>query len=389
MITLPTAAHTLEPYHLTGTPLQPRAPKVPLTRAALAEAPLVCDPLRSRNPWDSRPALDWDATLALRQGLWDQGLDLAEALHVAQRFGALDWPAAAELVTQTLTAAKAHPRKPRVVCGICTDHRPLADLTTIEAIASAYEDQAEAVELVGGQLLIMPSPAFAAMEADEAGYRKVYRWLIDGAKDPVILHWQGAELDPALAGYWGTTNLAEAADIVLGLIAENPTKVDGLKISLMDPLQEAAFRAFLPKGVRLYTGDEVNFVPLIEGDGKTHSHALLGLLAAIAPAAVQALEALALGDLGTYHRLLTPTLPLSRELFRAPVGHGTAGIGLLSWLNGSQGHFALPGGLQAARDITHYAQIFRLADQAGLLAQPGLAQRRMAQLLALHGIEQK
>lgn len=389
MITLPTAAHTLEPYHLTGTPLAPRAPKVPLTRAALTEAPLVCDPLRSRNPWDSRPALDWDATIALRQGLWDQGLDLAEALHIAQRFGALDWTTAAELVTQTLTAAKAHPLQPRVVCGICTDHRALAEHATLDAIASAYEDQAEAVEFAGGHLLIMPSPAFAALEADEAGYRKVYRWLIDGAKDPVILHWQGAQFDPALAGYWGTTNLAHAAEVLLGLIAENPAKVEGVKISAMDPLQEAAFRAFLPKGVRLYTGDEANFIPLIEGDGKTHSHALLGLLAAIAPAAVQALEALAQGDPATYHRLLAPTLPLSHELFRAPLAHGAAGVSFLSWLNGSQNHFTLPGGLQAARDITHYAQIFRLADQAGLLAQPGLATRRMGQLLALHGIEQR
>ena len=37
------------------------------------------DPLRERNPWDTRPAVDWEATLAFRQGLWDQGLGLAEA----------------------------------------------------------------------------------------------------------------------------------------------------------------------------------------------------------------------------------------------------------------------------------------------------------------------
>jgi len=30
--------------------------------------------------------------------------------------------------------------------------------------------------------------------------------------------------------------------------------------------------------------------------------------------------------------------------------------------------------------------VFRLADQAGLLTQPDLAERRMATLLALHGL---
>jgi len=224
------------------------------------------------------------------------------------------------------------------------------------------------------------------MGADQAAYHTVYRRLIDGARDPVVLHWLGDMFDPALAGYWGSRDVAVASDFVLGLIAENPTKVDGIKISLLDQAHEESFRAGLPAGVRLYTGDDFNYADLIAGDGTRYSHALLGIFAAIAPAASQALEALACGDLPTYHRLLAPTVPLSREIFKAPTRFYKAGIAFLSWLNGTQRHFIMPAGLQSSREITHYAQVFRLADQAGLLTAPDLAKQRMANLLALHGI---
>ena len=135
-------------------------------------------------------------------------------------------------------------------------------------------------------------------------------------------------------------------------------------------------------------GDDFNYADLIAGDGKRYSHALLGIFAAIAPAASQALEALAEGDTQTYHRLLAPTVPLSREIFRAPTRFYKAGIAYLSWLNGHQTHFIMPAGFQSSRDITHYAQVFRLADQAGLLSRPDLAEPRMKTLLSLHGIDQ-
>jgi hypothetical protein len=148
-----------------------------------------------------------------------------------------------------------------------------------------------------------------------------------------------------------------------------------------------AVRARLPDGVRLYTGDDFNYAPLIAGDGVRHSHALLGIFAAIAPAAAQALEALAMGDRAAYDRLLAPTVPLSRAIFAAPTRFYKAGITFLSWLNGHQRHFVMPAGFQSARDITHYATVMRLADAAGLLADPDLAVGRMRHLLALHGVE--
>ena len=386
MLTLPTYHGTLAPYALQGTPLIPRAPRVALTRTAFAAAHVISDPLAERSPWDTRPAVDWDATLAFRVGLWDQGLGLAEAMDTAQRGMGVDWATARELITRTMRAAKAHPLAPRVACGAGTDHVALADLRDAAAIMAAYETQAEVIETAGGQLILMASRAFTAIGADHATYHTVYRHLIDGARDPVVLHWLGDMFDPALAGYWGSHDVATASDFVLRLIAENPAKVDGIKISLLDQAHEEAFRARLPKGVRLYTGDDFNYADLIAGDGAHYSHALLGIFAAIAPAASQALEALALGDMATYHRLLAPTVPLSRDIFKAPTRFYKAGIAFLSWLNGTQRHFIMPAGLQSSREITHYAEVFRLADQAGLLTNPDLAEQRMATLLALHGM---
>jgi Protein of unknown function (DUF993) len=387
MLTLP-EDNRLIPYRLTGTPLTPRAPKVPLTRTAFAAAHVVSDPLRERNPWDTRPAVDWDATLGFRQNLWDQGLGLAEAMDTAQRGMGVDWPTALELIQRTMAAANAHPLRPHVACGAGTDHKSPAELTSEAAILDAYETQMAAIEAAGGQVILMASRAFTAMGAGPDTYARIYRRLLDQAAAPVVLHWLGDMFDSMLAGYWGSHDVASATDFVLSLIAENPTKVDGIKISLLDQAHEEAFRARLPAGVRLYTGDDFNYAPLIAGDGTHHSHALLGIFAAIAPAASQALEALALGDIDRYNALLSPTVPLSREIFRAPTRFYKAGIAYLAWLNGFQRHFIMPAGFQSSRDITHYAAVFRLADQAGLLADPDLAQSRMRLLLTLHGIDQ-
>ncbi|WP_298933571.1 dihydrodipicolinate synthase family protein [uncultured Ruegeria sp.] len=387
-LTLPGLDGQLAPYKLSGTPLVPRAPKVPLTRTAFAAAHVVSDPLAERGPWDGRPAVDWDATLQFRQGLWDQGLGLAEAMDTAQRGMGVDWNTALELIQRTMVAAKSHPLSPRVACGAGTDHMRLEDLKTANSILSAYQMQAEQIEAAGGQLILMASRAFPAIEAGPDVYHQVYRSLIDGAKDPVILHWLGDMFDPALTGYWGSADVEKASDFVLSLIAENPGKVDGIKISLLDQAHEEAFRARLPDGVRLYTGDDFNYADLIAGDGSRYSHALLGIFAAIAPAASQALEALAQNDMDRYNSLFAPTVPLSREIFRAPTRYYKAGIAYLAWLNGAQSHFVMPGGFQSSRDICHYAEVFRLADQAGLLLDPDMAKKRMITLLSLHGVEQ-
>ena len=145
-------------------------------------------------------------------------------------------------------------------------------------------------------------------------------------------------------------------------------------------------RRRLPKGVAMYTGDDFNFAELIEGDAQGHSEALLGIFDSIAPAASAALSALAAGDKTTYHEILAPTVPLSRHIFCAPTRFYKTGVVFMAWLNGHQDHFVMVGGQQSARSILHFAELFRLADAAGLLADPALACTRMQSLLAVHGI---
>jgi hypothetical protein len=58
----------------------------------------------------------------------------------------------------------------------------------------------------------------------------------------------------------------------------------------------------------------------------------------------------------------------------------------MAWLNGHQDHFVMVGGQQGTRSIQHFAELFRLADAAGLLSDPERAASRMRQLLALHGV---
>ena len=386
MLTLPTYDGTLEPYRLAGTPITPRAPRRSFSREVFAAAHVVSDPITERGPWQGRPAVDWDNTLRFRHYHWDQGLGLAEAMDTAQRGMGVDWATARELIERTMLEAKAHPLKPRVACGAGTDHVAIDALTTEDALVAAYSTQMEAIEAAGGQVIIMASRAMAAHGSGPEFYARVYGRLIESAAAPVILHWLGDMFDPQLRGYWGHDDLDAAARSVLDLIEAHPSKIDGIKISLLEQSREEAFRARLPDGVRLYTGDDFNYAALIEGDGTDFSHALLGIFAAIAPAAAQALEALAAEDRETFHKLLVPTVPLSREIFKAPTQYYKAGIAFLAWLNGAQSHFIMPQGFQASREIAHYAEVFRLADSAGMLAHPDLATERMGLLLKLHGI---
>ncbi|MEY8097767.1 dihydrodipicolinate synthase family protein [Falsihalocynthiibacter sp. S25ZX9] len=384
---LPTYENTLKTYTLIGDPLVPQVPSVPFTRTAFAAAHVVSDPLAERAPWVGRPAVDWENTLKFRHTLWDQGLGLAEAMDTAQRGMGVDWLTAKELIERTMIEAKAHPLKPRVACGAGTDQYDISALTSEDMLIRAYSEQMEAIEAAGGQVIIMASRAMVAAGTGPDFYARVYGRLIEQAKEPIILHWLGDMFDAQLKGYWGAEDLDAAADSVLDIITAHEDKIDGIKISLLEQSREEAFRARLPESVRLYTGDDFNYAALIEGDGTRFSHALLGIFAAIAPAASQALTALAKGDSATFHALLGPTVPLSREIFKAPTQFYKAGIAFLAWLNGAQSHFIMPAGFQSSREIAHYAEVFRLADQARLLSQPDLAVHRMKQLLSLHGIE--
>ena len=144
-------------------------------------------------------------------------------------------------------------------------------------------------------------------------------------------------------------------------------------------------RRRLPASVKMYTGDDFNYPDLIAGDSQGYSHALLGIFDVIAPAASQALSALALGDSATYNSLMEPTVPLSRLIFRSPTQFYKTGIVFQAWLNGHQDHFIMINGAQAMRPLPYFVECFKLADAARLLNDPELAVSRMKKLLAVYG----
>ena len=80
-------------------------------------------------------------------------------------------------------------------------------------------------------------------------------------------------------------------------------------------------------------------------------------------------------------------MALSRHIFKAPTRFYKTGIVFMAYLNGHQDHFTMVGGQESTRSTLHLAELFRLADKAGLLANPELATRRMKAVLELRGIE--
>ena len=381
---LPNAAGRLGPYRLSGRPVAAAAPVAPWPRIAYAAAHVVADPLAAADPWGAA-AIDWEATMAYRRHLWSLGFRVAEAMDTSQRGMGFDWANARELIRRSLAEARTIPGAD-LASGTGTDHLAPGSARSPRDIIEAYVEQVSFVEGRGGRVILMASRELARIARSPGDYLQVYGEILRQCERPVILHWLGAMFDPALAGYWGSHDDTQAAETVLQLINAHAPKVEGIKISLLDAGKEIAFRRRLPKGVLMFTGDDFNYPELIEGDAQGHSHALLGIFDAIAPAAAAALSALGAGDRQAYRSLLDPTVPLSRRIFEAPTQYYKAGIVFLAWLNGFQPHFTMLGGMQSARGILHYADLFRLADQAGLLRDADLAVARMKALLQLHGL---
>ena len=377
-IDLPTAQGSVEPYQVRA-PMAFRKPSQPFTRIAYAAAHVVADPLSAKEPW-LEAAIDWDATIAYRGHLSSWGFGIAEAMDTAQRGMGLDWANSLELIRRTLEAVPGAV----VASGAGTDH--LQGKASIAEVVAAYEMQCAAIEKIGGRIILMASRALAACAKSPDDYAKVYDRILGQVKQPVIIHWLGEMFDPALAGYWGKQDHYQAMDVCLDVLRKNKSKVDGIKISLLDKDKEIAMRRKLPQGLRMYTGDDFNFADLIEGDAQGYSDALLGIFDSIAPAASQALTFLKDKNIEGYREALAPTVPLSRHIFSAPTRFYKTGVVFMAWLNGHQEHFVMVGGQQSARNIRHFAELFRLADAAGLLQDPALACHRMKQLLAVHGI---
>ncbi|MCS7235021.1 MAG: DUF993 family protein [Armatimonadota bacterium] len=378
---LPQPDRTLSRYRVSP-PRTFDPPARPIrSRVAYAAAHVVADPLRE--PDNGTCHLDWDATLAYRAYLWSWGLGVAEAMDTAQRGMGLDAATAMELCRRTAELARAS-RAP-LVCGINAD-----DLTpgqaSLREVEASYRRQLEYVESLGAQAVIMSSRALRAAAAQPQDYRRVYDSLLRAASRPVLIHWLGEAFDPSLKGYWGYPHVHDALGFFVDLISDHADRIDGVKVSLLDPQVETQLRLRLPSSVKVFTGDDFHFVELIRGDGHHFSHALLGIFDAIAPAASAALQALDRGDHDAYEEILSPCIPLSRHIFRPPTYRYKTGLVFLAYLNGHQNHFRMVGGMESARSVLHLVEVFKLADQAGLLRDPDLAVSRMRTFLQLAGV---
>jgi len=366
------------------------------SRVAYAAAHVV--PVTWGDNTPGQPAqIDWDATLDFRRSVYSWGLGVADAMDTAQRNMGLDAAATRELIARS--AAVAREEGGSVVVGVNTDNIEAESLSLDEIIA-AYTEQLHFTEEQGAGPVLMASRhlARAAQSADD--YRRVYRAVLQAATTPVVLHWLGTAFDPQLAGYFGSTDWRAASDVLLQIIDENVDKVAGVKMSLLDAASEVSVRERLPEGVRMFTGDDFNYVGLIGGadvpeapqpernaaSPRQHSDALLGAFAALTPVASAAIQALDAGDPARYLEILGPTEALSRQVFAAPTFYYKTGVAFLAWLNGHQSAFQMVGGLHSARSLPHLSRIVELANAAHALEQPELAQERWHAMLRLNGV---
>jgi Protein of unknown function (DUF993) len=380
-IALPDETGRLSDHTLSGTPIAAGRLGRNAARVVYSAAHVVADPFTANDPSDGA-SIDWAKTMEFRHYLDGLGLGIAEAMDTAQRGMGLDWQRALELIRRTREELPGA----LVANGCGTDHLNPPDARTLDDVIRAYLEQVEAIQGLDARIILMASRALARVAQGPADYVKVYDRVLQACDRPVILHWLGEMFDPALAGYWGAASFEAALETALEVIGRNRSKVDGIKISLLDKDKEIAMRRRLPDGVRMYTGDDFNYPELIAGDDRGYSHALLGIFDPLAPAAAHAVGLLGEGDVAGFRKVLDPTVPLARLIFRAPTQFYKTGVVFLAWLNGFQDHFIMLNGAQAMRPLPYFSEVFRLADGAGLLRDPDLAVSRMKKLLALYGV---
>jgi hypothetical protein len=382
-----------------GAPGPWTTPSGPITSRVAFAAAHVVPQIGAENVPGAPAVVDWDSTLAYRHRIWEHGLGVADAMDTAQRGMGLDWAATRELVRRS--AAEAASVGARVACGAGTDQLApdvVAGLVPGDAglatVADAYREQVHLVQDAGAQVIVMASRALAKVARGPEDYARVYDAVLADAEQPVILHWLGTMFDPALAGYWGSDSVDSATATFLDLVRAHQPRIDGVKVSLLDAAHEVGLRrslAALPPSdsgtrPRLYTGDDFNYPELIAGDEQGHSDALLGIFAAIYPAASTALQAFDAGDTEGGHKILASTEALGRHIFAAPTYYYKTGIAFLSWLNGFQPGFSLVGGLHSGRSLRHLVELARLADGCGLLLDPPLAAARLRAFLTTNGV---
>ncbi|WP_298742106.1 dihydrodipicolinate synthase family protein [uncultured Microbacterium sp.] len=356
------------------------------SRVAYAAAHVVPKVHGDNTP--GQPAdIDWDATLAFRRHVYSWGLGVADAMDTAQRNMGLDAAATRELISRSAETAREEGGS--VVVGVNTDHIDDEHIS-LDQVTRAYIEQLHFTEEQGAGPVLMASRHLARAASSAEDYRRVYRAVLQAATQPVVLHWLGTAFDPQLAGYFGADDWPTASEVLLQIIEENVDKIAGVKMSLLNAESEVSVRSRLPEPVRMFTGDDFNYVGLIGGDtighGEGHSDALLGAFAALTPVASAAIQALDAGDPARYVEILGPTEELSRQVFAAPTFYYKTGVAFLSWLNGHQTAFQMVGGLHSARSLVHLSRIVELANASHALELPDLAASRWHTMLRLNGV---
>ena len=383
LVRLPRQGGAVYDYEVKGEFLYAQSGVAPRSRIPYAAVHVVADPLADVSPL-SPAVLDWERTLAFRRHIWSYGLGVAEAMDTAQRGMGLDWEAAKELIRRSVAEAKAVGG--RIVCGAQTDQLIPGSARSLRDVEAAYEEQCAFVEAQGGQVVIMASRELARIARGPEDYARVYDRVLSQLREPALIHWLGEVFDPALAGYWGHADLDKAMAACLEIIVTHKDKVEGLKLSLLDQAREISMRSRLPDGVHMFTGDDFDYPTTIAGDGERYSDALLGAFDMIAPAASGALLALDAGDRRRFDAILKPTVAVSRHAFGAPTFYYKTGVVFMAYLNGHQDHFRMVGGLESGRSAVHLAELFVLADRAGLLRDAELAVDRVRHVMALAGV---
>jgi hypothetical protein len=336
------------------------------------------------NPWLGA-AVDWDATIAYRRYLWSLGLGVAEAMDTAQRGMGSTGRHRSQLIGRfarggeglSRRADRERRRHRSPACGRGVQRRRRdrrlrgADRRDRKTRWPHHPD---------GE----PRARGVAKSPDD--YARVYDRVLSQVREPVIIHWLGEMFDPALAGYWGSSDHWQAMDTCAGVLARNAAKIDGIKISLLSKEKEIALRRRLPPGMKMYTGDDFNYAELIAGDEIGYSDALLGIFDAIAPAASAALSALAKDDTARFHELLGPTVPLSRHIFQAPTRFYKTGVVFMAWLNGLQDHFVMVGGQQSREACSICPSCSAMRTRRAAARSPISPARRMRHYLGTQGV---
>ncbi|MCB9887800.1 MAG: DUF993 family protein [Planctomycetes bacterium] len=329
--------------------------------------------------------IDWPATMRLRRVLDGYGMGIAEAMDTAQRFF-IGWPAARRLIAECGAM--------RLENGFCagagTDQ--LAAVRGKNDLVDAVVEQCAFIAGHGGIPVLLPMPWLTANGASEQDYVDVYAAIVKQVQGPVFVHWLGEMFLPALAGYF-------PGDSFSRVMALDPAVVRGCKLSLLDAeLEVRVRRELLPREQIVLTGDDFHFGAMIRGDAAAptrstmigdrrvalgdFSHALLGILDAIAAPTQAALQALEDGDVAGYERRMAACEALGKHVFEAPTQHYKAGLAFLAWCNGLQDTFLLVNREEQHRDRAHYLRCAELARAAEAVLDAGMFTRRLNEFTA-------